>query len=151
MTAAIDYNGIASALQSKLTGYAALSAVKVNIEEELALLGVQSCPWVGIYLERRDGPPELQGLSGGTRQRLYLRYSIWCWQASMDGSATAISLRNTLIGNVELALITDRDLNGLARTLWLEGGNLMSGQPEGGSDWMSGGEIIAVVDATAIA
>lgn len=149
MTQAIAYNDIATAIKTKLEAYAALAGVTVAIEDEL-ILGTQSMPWVGIYLMRRT-LPEGQSLSYGTRTRLLLTYSIWCWQHSLDGQPTAIGLRNSLIGNVELALMSDRTLGGAAATSWLEGGDVMSGRPEGGSDWMSGGEVILTVDAQAIA
>lgn len=146
--ARVDYYAIEQAIQTLLQGAASLSGVVVTVEEEL-LFGAEATPWVGIYLERRDAPSDQQSLSAGQRTRFRLRFSIWCWEYSLESVAKAIQLRDDLLGKVEVVLMGDRTLGNTVSTSWLEGGEMPSARLPGGSGWVSGGEIVLVADALA--
>lgn len=144
--AGINYNAVATGIQSALTGAASLAGVTVVVEERFPW-SVEMMPWIGIYFDRRDAPADLQSLTAGSRTRLYLSYRIVCVQHSIQGLQQAINLRNTLLSNAEVALITDRTLGGNVSTSWLEGGDLDDGQAPD-KNWMAVGEILLTADAT---
>ena len=146
--ARVDYYAIELAIQTLLQGATSLSGVMVTVEEEL-LFGAETTPWVGIYLDRRDAPADLQGLSAGQRTRFLLRFSIWAWEYSLESVAKAIQLRDDLLGKVEIVLMGNRTLDGTVNKCWLEGGEMPSARLPGGSGWVSGGEIVLVADAVA--
>lgn len=146
--ARVDYYAIELAIQTILQSAPSLSGVVVTVEEEL-LFGAEITPWVGIYLDRRDAPANLQSLSAGQRTRFLLRFSVWCWEFSLESVAKAIQLRDDLLGKVEIVLMDNRTLNGTVNKSWLEGGEMPSARLPGGSGWVSGGEIVLVADAIA--
>lgn len=144
--AAINYNNVASGIRTVLQNAASLAGATIAIEERFPWT-VEQTPWIGIYFERRDAPADLQTLSTGSRTRLLLRYRVVCVEHSLQGLDEAISRRNTLLGNVEVALIGDRTLNSTVNASWLEGGDLDDGQSPN-KNWMAVGEVILIADAT---
>lgn len=143
--AAINYNAVATGIQTTLNAAASLASATIVIEERFPWT-VELTPWIGIYFDRRDAPDDLQTLSVGSATRLLLRYRIVCVQHSLVGLEEAISLRNTLLGNAEIALITDRTLDDSVSMSWLEGGDLDDGQ-DPNDNWMAVGEILLTADA----
>src|SRR5437870_418093 len=146
----IDYFAIEQGIQTILQADAALAALgaRVVIEEELPFLA-ETGPWVGIYLERREAPRDLQALAGGQQTRFLVRLTIWCSQFSLKSIAEAIHLRDDLVGKVEIALMSDRRLNGTVSTSWLDGGDLPSAKNADAGGWLSRGEVLLVADVKA--
>jgi len=127
------------------------SVTIVAVEEEM-LFGAESTPWVGVYLDKREVPPARQTLSGGTRTRMQLTFSLWVWCFSLD-LQEAIRQRDYNIGVIELALMAHRTLNETVDTSWLAGGRLPSARVRADSGasggFVSGGEILLVADVVA--
>jgi hypothetical protein len=146
--ARVDYYAIEQAIRDQLAGHPLLAGVTVTIEEEL-LFGAEQTPWVCVYLDRRDAPADRQRLAAGRQTQFLLRFSIWCWQYSLEGVSRAIQLRDDLVGAVEIALMSDRTLGGTVATSWLEGGELPSARLPDGSGWISGGEVVLIADVAA--
>ncbi len=97
-----------------------------------------------IYLDRRDAPTE-QGFAANTRLLERLRISIWCFHFGLD-LIGAIEARDDLLGNTEVALMTDDTFSGAADASWITGGEFLSALTEE-EDFMSGAEIVLMVDA----
>jgi hypothetical protein len=146
--ARLDYYGIQRAVQEVLVADQDLANVRVTIEEEL-LFGGETTPWVGIYLDRRDAPPDRQRISAGQSTIYLVRLELWCWEYSLESLATAIQLRDDLVGKVEVVLMRNRTLKDTVHMSWLEGGELPSARVPGRTAWMSGGEIRLVAQAHA--
>ncbi|HEV8639643.1 MAG TPA: hypothetical protein VGV13_00915 [Methylomirabilota bacterium] len=144
--ARVDYFAIEQAIQTVLKAAPDLSGTQVVIEEELQF-GSEATPRVGIYLMRRDAPSGLQALAAGQQTRFLVRFEIRCAAYSLDAVATAISLRDDLVGKVEVALMASRSLNGTVISSWLEGGDLPSAQT--GDGWTSRGDVILIADVKA--
>lgn len=148
--AKIDYHEIAEQIKIKIHDYDDLSSVTVTVEEEIPL---DSGPWVAIYLGSRRAH-ESQPMAAGTKTRYYVTYHIWCHQYSLTSVAEANQLRDDLVGEVEIALMSDRTLNNKVSYAFLDGGRFQSGRltkPDGSEipGAVASGEIILVVDVTA--
>lgn len=146
--ARIDYYGVISEIRDILKADETLSGVQVTVEGNPPL---DSGPWIAIYLTRREAP-EGQPLAVGTRTRMRLRVSIWCWQFSLESSEEASRLRDDLISKVEIALMGNRTINDKVAYLFLEGGQFMNDQLQNDTlnGWVSGGEIALTMEAVAI-
>lgn len=145
--ARVDYWGIAQAIQRVLQEETALQGVQVTIEDE-GLFGAEATPWVGIYIEGRTAPPDMQVLAAGRRTRMLVRFALWCWYMALETEA-AMRGRDDLVGKVEIALMRDRTFEGAVATAWLEGGELPSARLQQGSGFVSGAEIALICDVTA--
>jgi hypothetical protein len=147
--ARVDYWGIEQEIAEIIR--ANTSVTIVAVEEEM-LFGAESTPWVGVYLDKREVPPARQTLSGGTRTRMQLTFSLWVWCFSLD-LQEAIRQRDYNIGVIELALMAHRTLNETVDTSWLAGGRLPSARVRADSGasggFVSGGEILLVADVVA--
>lgn len=145
--ARVDYYAIETQIQTILQADADLTGVMVTVEEEL-IFGAESTPWIGIYLDRRDAPSDLQRLSAGQQTTFILAISIWCWEYSLDSLKKAIQLRDDLLGKTEVVLMKNRTLGGQVSKSWLEGGDMPSAKVPDSSAWLSGGEIILKAEVT---
>ena len=112
--------------------------------EEEQMFSPEQVPWLCVYLERRDAPPS-QPIAGGSRLRYQVRYSIWCWHYSLD-KRESMKLRDQLIGNAEVVLLSNRTLNDKVEQAWLEGGRLLNGLGTEQQDFLSGGEIVLIAE-----
>jgi len=121
--------------------------VFVTVEREL-LFGMETAPWIGVYLDRRDAPPELQSLSAGTRTRFRLRFMVLVWCFSLEYERS-FEERDEVLSKVEVALMGHRTLNELVKSSWLEGGDMSTRVPPERSGFLAGGEIILIADAQA--
>lgn len=105
--------------------------------------------WVAIYCQGAQAPEGDQPLTASLKQRLQVRYEIWCWRFGMT-SATAAELRDALVGDTELALMVDRTMNGTVLTSWLEGGRFgRQDDPQSIGRFFAGGEIVLVCELMA--
>lgn len=145
--ARIDYYDIANEIAGILSADSELSGVTVAVESDHEL-GVGL--FVGVYIDRRESPPDEQQISAGTRERYILYVTLLCRAYSLDSISDAIRRRDDLVGKVEIALMGNRTLNGKVGGLWLEGGALPSGKDESGSGYISEGEIIVAARVSAV-
>jgi hypothetical protein len=147
--ARVDYFAIESEIAAILRADPLLSGVNVVVEDQV-LFAAEQTPYVGIYLDRRDAPADMQTLTAGRRTTMLLRFLLVCGAYSLDSVARAIELRDNLLGNVEVVLSRFRTINGRVRSSWLEGGEMPSGRV-GDGGWLSLGEInlVAEVQLTA--
>ncbi len=144
---AIDYWAIRTAIRTVLKRDENLDNVYIHIEEEF-IFGVESTPAVIIYLDGREAPDDMQSISAGKKTRYLLTFSLWCYEYNMESVALAIKARDTLIGNVEIALLRDHSLESTVTKSWLEGGGMFSARTEEGQFFASA-EVILVADVTA--
>ncbi len=147
----IDYYAIEEAIKAVLDGDATLSSagVLVLIEEQIIFDVEARGGWVVIYAERRD-PSNESGISAGQRQRYAIRFSLWCWAYSLEGTKDAMERRDDLVGNVEVALLGNRSLSGAVHKTILGGGDLAGGPlPQDMGGFVAGAEIILTAEATA--
>jgi len=145
--ARVDYFAIETQIKTILDAEASLSGTSVLIEEELTF---ERGNIVGIFLDDREAPEELQSLSAGTRTRFLVTFSIWCWHFGVGRDRRVpMEQRDDLVGNVEIALMKERTLNGTVNMSWLAGGEFLSGPGETKNQFMSGAQIILIVDVTA--
>jgi len=151
--ARIDYHDIETGIKAVLEADAALTGVTVEVEREFPFGGADVPPWVGIYLESRAAPEDMQSLSAGTRTRYLLRFSLWCMRFSIESVEKAMELRDDLLGDVEIVLMKDRTLGGKVSVSWLEGGDMASAQlpSDMGAGFLAGAEIVMVADVTGTA
>ena len=147
--ARIDYHAIEAGIQTLLRGHALLREfnpdLKVEVEKEL-MFGKQ--PQIIIYLMSRAAPADEQTISAGTETRFNIRLSIWCWANSFKSLEDAQEKRDDLLSRTELALMSDRQLNGTVDVFWIEGGEFRTPGSAGGS-FNSGAEIEILARATA--
>lgn len=105
--------------------------------------------WISVNLSSIDAPPDAQPLTASLKQRLQVRFEIWCWRFAMTNTQAA-ELRDALVGDVELALMLDRTLNGTVNTSWLEGGRFNRAEdPQSLGRFFCGGEVVLVCDVMA--
>lgn len=144
--ARVDYWGIEQEIRTVILAnadVAATSGIQVLVEEEISM---HRTPTVVVTLEGRSAPDDLQTLSAGQRTRLFLDVVILVHFYAMEVSEAA-RLRDTLIGNVEIALMNNRTLNNLVSNLWLTGGAIVTVGGQAGFNAV--GEVRVTVDVTA--
>lgn len=143
--ARLDYYAIEEAIKTNLESYSTTNGFswKVHVEDAITLAS-DECPGIYIYLDRRDAPIDLQTLANGTRTNYRLTFSIWCVEWHFDTVRDAVRLRDDLIGNVELALMSDRTIGGNCKYSWLEGGEM--GNYENDGTFLSTGQITLIAD-----
>jgi hypothetical protein len=146
--ARVDYWSIADKIRSALQADALMAGVQVVVEDEL-LFGAEATPWIGIYLDRRDTPAQIQRISAGRETTFQIRFSLWCWQYSLQTVEDAMKKRDDLVSNAELVLMKDRTFSQTVNKAWLEGGQMPSGRLPQQAGFVSGGEIIVVAEGTA--
>src|SRR3990172_10075056 len=145
--ARVDYFDIANEVKEVLIVDSSLQGVQVTVEDDAPL---DSGAWVSVVLVSRNTPPG-QPLAAGTRTRFQIKFSLWCWQFSLESTGVASRLRDDLVGKAEIALMKNRTLNSKVSTSWLEGGDMMSDriQNDNVSGYIAGGEVVLIVELTA--
>lgn len=133
----IDYDQIGVEIENVINNN--VSNVKIIREREL-VFGFDNDRVAGIYLQPRRAPANRQKLAAGTRSDLLIGFLIRCIGFSIDGTSDAASKRNNLIGDIEDALIRNRDLNGEVEFLYLQGGDVIPPFQEG-SGFASVGDV----------
>jgi hypothetical protein len=145
--ARIDYAAIQSEIKTVLNADPSLAGVTVELERD-SLTSPEQCPWVGIYLERRQ--VFRRPIAAGTRMDYKVFFILWCYEHSMDTIAIAAQLRDDLLGKVEVALMKNTTLNGrvVIMTLSDDAGEFEAARTNAG--FLSGGStrIEAVVKST---
>lgn len=103
--------------------------------------------WIGIYLDRRDAPPELQNMQAGKRTRMRCRIPIWCWRYAVDPDQATRDML-AMVQAVELATMVDRTFGGTCMMSWIEGGQLSSQLIANTNDTVTfvGGETVLIAD-----
>lgn len=141
--AKIDYDQIETEIENVISNN--VNDVKILKEEEL-VFGFDNDRVVGIYLQSRRAPANRQRLANGSRSDLLVSFLLRCLGFSIDGTNNAASKRNNLVGDIEDALIRNRDLNGEVEFLFLNGGDVIPPFQEG-SGFASVGDVqIEVAD-----
>jgi len=105
--------------------------------------------WIAIYCQGVTAAEDDQPLTASLKQRLQVRFEIWCWRFAMS-NALAVELRDGLVGDTELALMIDRTMNGTVTTSWLEGGRFgRQEDPQSIGRFFAGGEIVLICELMA--
>ena len=145
--AAINYYEIELQIKAVLAAFAGLAGIRMADPEILPSFDPMSGDSVFIYLENENCPDDLQRLRAGTSTDSYLTFSIWCFAWHMDSVSLASKARNDLRGQVALALMGNRTLNGTVITSWISGGRFNRLEDNG---FWSGGELILTAHAQAV-
>lgn len=136
-----------------------LVAIKTQIEQNY-LSGLDPVPlvvveqafkaeqsWIGIYMDRRDAPPEYQNLQNGKRTKFLCRIPIWCWRYAVDPDQATRGMLE-MVQRVEAATMIDRTFGGTCIMSWMEGGQLSSQlvSETNGTVTFVGGETVLIAD-----
>ncbi len=148
--AAVDYSGIRDQIKSLLESDARTSGATVFIEEDpqFGLSDVQQA--IVICLDGRTAPPAAQRLAAGLRTQYHLQCVLVTVYFSMESFKAACDGRDTLLGQMELVLMANRTIGGLANSSWLEGGPLFSVRNPQTSVWAAVAETNLVIDVEAV-
>ena len=143
--AAINYWNIEQQIASIIKTAVARATVLVDEEIDFAEGDV-----VGIYLDDRSAPADLQSLSAGTRLRQMVSFKIWCWHFGFGKDrSVAMQARDTLIGDVETALMAKVTLNDTVNYSYITGGEFISGPEPTDRGFAAGGTVDLVAEALA--
>ena len=146
--AKLDYWAIREEVRQRIL--AAHPEYVVELEREVQF-SVEQNPWICIYIEQRNAPGDAQRLSAGTRIRYRIPVKVWVWFYALEWEQ-AIRGRDTVLANVEYALIGTGTLSELVDFSWVEGGRMISGRvanEAGAADsFLSGAELILMVEVT---
>lgn len=114
----IDYAAIKAMIKTVIDDAGISYSPNVLIESDVMLDSFEPC--VNIELTRRTAPAN-QAIAAGRRNRYHVTCGITVWVRNFD-KATAIIMRDTIVGEIEVALIANRSLSDAVNALWLEGG-----------------------------
>jgi hypothetical protein len=147
--AAIDYNGIEDNLKSILESDSRTSGATIYIEEEpqFGLSDVQQA--ILICLDRRTAP-DAQHIAAGRRTRYYLQGTLVTVFFSLESFKAARAGCNTLLGQLELVLMANRTIGGLATSSWLTGGEMFSVRNPQSNVWAAVAETGLTIDVEAV-
>lgn len=145
--ARVDYFAIQEAIKTVLEADQTIADAHIALEEELEF---NQQNHILIYLMDRDAPENRQTLSGGTRTKFLINFSIWCFAYHMSELKEAMRRRDDLIGKVEIALMKNRSLGGVVDGSWITGGEFANASQEGSASLFAGGEIRLTTEQTAI-
>lgn len=138
----VDYWAIAQAIRTRIVDQL---GVRCEVEAQFTFSDV----WVGVFREARTAPEDWQRLDAGHSTRFRLEHRISCW-AYAPQAADAAALRNTLVGDVEVALMIDRTLGGLCEAGWIDGGRFVTmADPNRPGIFWGGAEIDFIVVTSA--
>ncbi len=137
--ASIDYFAKSEELQELIVANVSASFICV-VEEELQV--EPDKPFIGIYLGRREAPPDIQTISAGRTTRYNVYFSIWVYVAALEVKLAA-NIRDDLLGTVERELMEHRD-EFADGEFWLEGGSFDSALNQDTDLFELGAEIVVV-------
>lgn len=146
--ARVDYSDIKAEIASILSASTDLATVQITVDDDIRLdsFGVSA----NVEIVRRDYTAPAQSLSAGQRQRYYLTAVVSVISVALDREA-AVSMRDSVVGHIEVALMRNRTLNDKVDTLFLQGGDMFllkntSSNSEG--YFIAAAEVVAAIDAT---
>ena len=103
---------------------------RVYIEKDPAMIVAEDCPQVVIYLTRREYDSENVMMGKQTRWNVYV--DVWVYTYGMEADATPYNQRDTYLGYLETAVMSDRALTSKCEHLILNGGEFDSARLGGG-------------------
>lgn len=146
MTTPAPYTAITAAIKAQLIANLTGLSPMPRIEIERSLEPPDQS-FIGIHLVSRTAAEDEQRLAISTTTHMQLRFEIICWRFAMT-TPDAMRLRDSLIGDTEVALMIDRSLGGTVSSSWLESGN-MSRPPEPRNlGFIAAGQIVLAADVT---
>lgn len=148
--AAIDYTGIVNKLQTILEGDSRTADARIYVEEEPQIGLSDNGTAIAIFAERRAAPPPEQVISAGKRTRYYWQVTLWVVAFNLESYRAACEQRNALLGQLELVLMADRSIGGLAESSWLEGGEMFSARDANNTIYTAVAQVLLTVNVSAI-
>lgn len=143
--AAIDYTNIKSEIKNVIESNT--PRARVLVEREI-YFGVDEPSIVAVYMMSRSVPADRQKLAAGTRGDFTISFLLRCVGFDLESTEKAAERRDSLLADVEIALMGNRDLNGKIEHLFLGGGDVIP--PFQDSGFVSVGDIQLEVRARAI-
>lgn len=147
MTTPVPYSSITTAIKTLLDTQLAALAPRPRVEIERALEPPDES-FIGVYLVNRQAIEAEQRLAAGQTTHFRLRFEIMCWRFGMT-TPDAMRLRDSLIGDTEVALMIDRTLGGTVSSSWLEGGDMARPPEPRNLGFIAAGQIVLAADVTA--
>jgi hypothetical protein len=144
--AAVDYAGIREQVATILR---ALSNVRVYVEADPAAGQMDHGRSIAVFMIGRTAAQD-QSASFGKRQRWHVRLTLWTFFYSMESYEAAAAGRDTLLGEMELALMANRTLNGKVEASWFEGGDLFSAKNPQTGAFLAAAETTLVAMASTV-
>ena len=125
----LNYTEIEEALGELLKADQELQAigsagVKVEVEEEFEPYP-DKCPWIGIYLDTWDSPPEEERIGGQRPVTTFIMIELKLMQFSLE-HRNGSKLRDQLIQKVKEVIKKNRNINGTVKTSRFRGGEFIS-------------------------
>jgi hypothetical protein len=138
---AADYAGIRDAIAAQIDANVSVPVVVEQVPMP------ERAPKVYVFLHSRTAPGTRQNLNGGRKTRFLCTYSVWVYAYGYK-IANAISARNALLADVELALMDDVTFGRSDVFMsWQDGGEVDYARQDVGFN--VGAEIRLIVDVTA--
>ena len=134
---------IASQLETRLTG----QSPRPRVTWEAGLEAPDES-LVNVKLVSRVAIPNQQALTAGRLLRMRLRFEVSCWRFGMT-VLEGMRLRDSLIGDIELALMADRTMGSTVTRSWLEGGTMNKPPEPRALGFLIGGTTMLAADAQA--
>ncbi len=119
-----------------MRGFSSLQGVTVEVEADPPA-NIEKAPWVGIFLNSWESSSR-QVIAAGTAKRILVEFELVCVGADMEEFRTAAKRRDDLMGNVQLALLSDVTFGGTVELREMTGGEFDNANAEGGGILASG-------------
>lgn len=147
--AKIDYDAIRIGVKAAVEEYQPLENASVFVEQEPQFgLSDNQCV-IAIFMDRRRAPIGSQKIRRGTSTDYEIVMSLWTLYFSMTSYEEACRGRDSALGDLELALMTDRTFGGAVEMSWLEGGEMLSARNADASSFVAAAETILIAAAQA--
>lgn len=119
-----------------MRGFSKLEGTTVEVEADPPA-NIEKAPWVGVFLTSWESSGR-QVLAAGTAKRILVEFELVCIAADLEEFRTAAKRRDELMGNVQLALLSDVTLGGTVELRDMTGGDFENANADGGGILASG-------------
>ena len=142
---AVRYHEILDALRQIFESDPRTGDALVHIETDPTMDVVGAQKAILLVMDSRK-PQDDQPIAAGKRTRYDLKIGIWAIGYAID-LGEAASIRDTLLGEIELVLMENRTIRDKVATSWLMGGDFVTANAE--KNIFSSAETILVAEVTA--
>ena len=133
--AEVDYTAIAEAIVNILKADDSTKTVDGNnttiVSESEFNQNADQCPWVGVFLDRWDTPPEEEFIGGSNPRTTLLTLELWLFEFALENKVCS-EKRQKLLTKVKEVLKANRTLGGTVLVTRFEGGEFDNATKSGG-------------------
>ncbi len=139
--AEVDYTDIAEELQnilqaSEYVKAASDSEVTIVVEDTFNMNADQT-PWIGIYLDTWETPPDEERIGGANPRTTYLNIEVWMYVWHFE-HILASKARDLMLRKVKEALKANRTINGKVQVTRFQGGEFENATKEEAEGFFKG-------------